>query len=619
MMEHVFYLIYIIQKQPNRTHRPRAQSLHECFLKEVYTRLSSLLIYAIPPSTSLTSTMEAYYKSLQSYGEQLITMDSSTILNESSINIDHQLWLQNIERLFMITEEYIHIVEHEHSPTAHITPFHDFIEHEGVEFLFKLLQSLNYFINDDYQYSLCQEITILILQLIQLLLCGNNQQDDIILSRPTSPIAVTANDNVLDTIDFDFQATIEHLQFDEFVGQIKQLIFLCWAAAAGNIRLQEQILTIKEQVKLDRYTLLQQINGNVFCRNSSKNSTSSDSSINTNNNTNNNNNNIQNTVQFGICVKKDSILPLDSEIAEKIIDIVMFCFEKRPEFIATFLIQPFFADFLLEILISTSSREVRQCALRNIIRLCKIETSACDIRAVIHQILLKARLPLWPSSATTRSANQKLLSQSIEYFDLRCQLTENLTKQMQIILNIDAKQILTNEFNWLSSYTVSTTSNELRTIDNILFIGHLRFIRTLLTCETINKIEFGIDFIRLIIDQFLFPASKRMSCPIVSTNNDNDSLDDSVPEPKCSTSESRLAAYDVLVELVRNCRTNLKIVVDDLINLHHRPILEKQTEWEFMPQVNPRAPCGLVGLYNVYAISYRWWKISKIFSHLTGS
>ncbi|CAF4245328.1 unnamed protein product, partial [Rotaria sordida] len=86
----------------------------------------------------------------------------------------------------------------------------------------------------------------------------------------------------------------------------------------------------------DRHVLLQQINANVFCRNSSKNSTSSDSSINNNTNTNNNNNtsnNIQNTVQFGICVKKDSILPLDSEIAEKIIDIVMYCFEKRPEFI----------------------------------------------------------------------------------------------------------------------------------------------------------------------------------------------------------------------------------------------------------------------------------------------
>ncbi|CAF3967401.1 unnamed protein product, partial [Rotaria sp. Silwood1] len=88
----------------------------------------------------------------------------------------------------------------------------DFIEHEGVEFLFKLLQSLDYFIHDDYQHSLCREITKLILQLIQLLLCGNNQSEEIILSRPNSSIAIITNDNVLDTIDFDFQATVEHLQ-----------------------------------------------------------------------------------------------------------------------------------------------------------------------------------------------------------------------------------------------------------------------------------------------------------------------------------------------------------------------------------------------------------------------
>ncbi|CAF2054268.1 unnamed protein product [Rotaria magnacalcarata] len=878
-----FLLDLYCTKQPNRTCRPTSQSLHECFLKEVYTRLSSLLISADLPLTSSTSTTEQYYKSLKSYGEQLISIDNSITINESSNEIDHQLWLQKIERLFMITEEYIHVVEHENSLNAHITSFHgleyqikiilgelgktncpydivivhsndtldmlrarlglhykvpshdihisiqntrplpqsydhlgpinnaialpannsssstsststnnnnnvlglwlnskylyqvhitpgttvyikilgntynqttkinnseptrlflchksqnidndnltrstpsnmmaenpkvydilyklsylndknihnrirnllrlmpsdirivdlldlvsiraasvstnerrqstenmnsrqinpkqaieyvfnfdecslikilynleilssklsplsnnigikqssklfrqDFIEQAGVEFLFKLLQSLNHFIHDDYQYSLCQEITILVLQLIQLLLCGNNQPEEILSpppppssssSRPTSPVAIAANDSIIDTIDFDFQAKIEHLQFEEFVEQIKQLIFLCWAAAAGNIRLHGHVLSIKEQVKLDRHVLLKQINGNVFCRNNSKNSSSNDSTT----------TNILNTVQYGICVKKGSILPLDSEIAERIIDIVMFCFEKRPEFIATFLIQPFFADFLLEILISTSSREVRQCALRNIIRLCKIETHACDISAIIHQILLKARLPLWPSSATNRSSSQKLLLQSIEYFDLRCQLTENLTKQMQTILNIDAKEILTNEFNWLSSYTASITSSELRTIDNILFVGHLRFIRTLLTCENINKIEFGIDFIRLIIDQFLFPASKRMSQPIVPSNNENDLLDDSAPEPKCSTSESRLAAYDVLVELVRNCRTNLKLVVNDLIHLHHRPILEKQTEWEFMPQVNPRASCGLVGLHNGGATCY---------------
>ncbi len=246
-------------------------------------------------------------------------------------------------------------------------------------------------------------------------------------------------------------------------------------------------------------------------------------------------------------------------------------------FIATFLVQSFFADFFLEILIGTTSREVRQCALRHIIRLCKIETSTYEIHPLIHQILLKARLPLWPSSSSgTRSSIQKLLAQSIEYFDLRCQLTENLTKEKQEILDINAEQLLTEELTWLSTYTVASTSNELRTMDNILFIGHLKFIRTLLTCENIDKNKIGVELIRLLIDQFLFPASKRMS----SSNNENDSIDDLIFEPKCSTSESRLAAYDVLVELVRHCEPNLKIVIEDITNLHHRPVLEKQTEWE---------------------------------------
>lgn len=260
----------------------------------------------------------------------------------------------------------------------------------------------------------------------------------------------------------------------------------------------------------------------------------------------------------------------------------------------------------MEILIGTSSREVRQCALRNINRLCQIDASTCDIRSVIHQILLKARLPLWStSSAGTRGSNQKLLGQSIEYFNLRCQLTENLSQDQQNILQINAKQLLTDELAWLSSYTISSTSEELRAVDNILFLGHLKFIRTLLTCEHIDKNQCGHDLIHLLLEQFLFPASKRTVLSMVSTPiAENDSIDDSAPEPKCSTSESRLAAYDVLVELIRHCPTNLKVVVDELVNLHHRPILEKQTEWEFMPQVSPRASCGFVGLYNGGATCY---------------
>jgi hypothetical protein len=575
-----FLLDLYYLKQPNRTRPLTAQSLYEYFLKEVYTRLSCLL------STNISSIKEEndeFYKSLKLIGEQLIDICHLTNTND----IDYTLWLQKIERLLMIIEEYIHIVEHEHSPTAHITSFHsleyqikiiigelgkincsydiitvhsndtlemlrirlgqfykvsshdihisiqntrplppsydhlglnnnnnnnnntvlsswlnskylyqvhitpgttiyikilastynqiiksinsepirihlnqtslltttirynintnneltrlipsimmaenskvydvlyklsylnnknihkrirnllslmpsdirihdyldfisiravnerrqstencnnnnnnnqinprqaiehvfdinncsfiqllynieilsskilplstnngikqsskifqqDFLKQSGVKFLFQLLNSLNNLINNEYQYSLYQEMIILILQLIQYLVCGENQQDELF----SSSIQIT-NENINDSIDINFQATVEYLEFEEFVEQIKQLIFLCWAAAAGNIKLHGQILTIKEQVKLDRHALLQQINTNIFCRNNSKNSLSNELSIN-------------NSVQFGICVKKDSILPLDSEIAEKIIEIITFCFEKRPEFI----------------------------------------------------------------------------------------------------------------------------------------------------------------------------------------------------------------------------------------------------------------------------------------------
>ncbi|CAF1027234.1 unnamed protein product, partial [Didymodactylos carnosus] len=495
----------------------------------------------------------------------------------------------------------------------------DFIENDGLEFL---LQLLNHFETDqqgddaEYYYKLRQEMTSLILQLVKLVLCGNesgNVSDVIPEEQPTTitttttvataaacpppiappmraSLAVTSPASSSDDImDFDFQPCVEHLQFEEFVSTVTQMIFLAWAAAAGNIRLHAQQCTIKEQVKLDRHIMLKQLN----MTNSRNNSKSSNETS---------NGSEQNIVQSGMCVKKDSISPLDSEIAKKTISIIFHCFEKRPEFVASFLIQPFFADFIIEILIGTPSQDVRQCALHNLTLLCKIEPFTYDIRTMFHQILLKCRLPLWLSSSTgTRGPNQKLLSQCIEYFQLRCRLTEYLTCDVQHSLGINAKTLLTDEINWLGTYTVT---NELRSIDNILFIGHLHFIRTLLTCENINKIEHGRELIRLLIDQFLFPASKSMTTSVTNNGMVIISNDDTVPEPKCSTSESRLAAYDVLVELARHCRENLNIIVDDLIMLHHRPVIEKQNEWEFMPQVNPRASCGLVGLYNGGATCY---------------
>ena len=235
----------------------------------------------------------------------------------------------------------------------------------------------------------------------------------------------------------------------------------------------------------------------------------------------------------------------------------------------------------MEILIGTTSDNVRQSALRHIIRLCKIETSTCDIGSIIHKILIKAQLPLWSLSNTDADgSNTKLLAHSIEYFELRCQLTENLTKEKQDRIGINVNRLLSDEFQCLSTYVVSSTSNELRKIDNTLFLGHLKFLGTLLTCENINNEIIEIPLTNLLIDEFLFPASKYIVSSMKSSNKKKEFNNDSTFEPKCSTSESRLAAYNVLVELVRNSQESLRIVVETLIDLHHRFLPEKQNVWE---------------------------------------
>jgi ubiquitin carboxyl-terminal hydrolase 9/24 len=234
-------------------------------------------------------------------------------------------------------------------------------------------------------------------------------------------------------------------------------------------------------------------------------------------------------------------------------------------------------------LVSAKSRRVRQRTMKNIICLCTNDRNNIDISSMIHQILINAELPFWSSSIVDTCAfDQQLLLQSIEYFELRCYLSENLGEKQQIVLGIDAKTLLQDEFDWLSAYSLTTTNQN--QVNAVLLLGHLKFTRTLLTCENIDKYTFGKTFIDLLVDRLLFPASKHSSCRVTSTTNSfntsNTTHDRYVPEPKCSTRESRLAAYDILVEFVRHCENNLNIIANKLIDFHHRTSIDKLTEWE---------------------------------------
>ena len=57
-------------------------------------------------------------------------------------------------------------------------------------------------------------------------------------------------------------------------------------------------------------------------------------------------------------------------------------------------------------------------------------------------------------------------------------------------LSIDVKQLLEDETDWLQNF-VPTPNVDHSETDNVLIAGHLKLIRTLLTCHGINKREFG--------------------------------------------------------------------------------------------------------------------------------
>lgn len=108
---------------------------------------------------------------------------------------------------------------------------------------------------------------------------------------------------------------------------------------------------------------------------------------------------------------------------------------------------------------------------------------------ICSQILVKAPVPLWIPSCTTRGASQRLLSQCSQYFQLRCRLLSFLSTADQRSLGLVALSMLSDEVAWLSNFSpyTGTSSDEMEQADNALLAGHLNVVRGLLNCDGVSS------------------------------------------------------------------------------------------------------------------------------------
>jgi hypothetical protein len=58
-------------------------------------------------------------------------------------------------------------------------------------------------------------------------------------------------------------------------------------------------------------------------------------------------------------------------------------------------------------------------------------------------------------------------------------------------LQLEIPRMLEDELDWLSAFVPSENA-EAQDIDNLVIAGHLRLIRTLLTCEGVDKKSIGV-------------------------------------------------------------------------------------------------------------------------------
>lgn len=312
----------------------------------------------------------------------------------------------------------------------------------------------------------------------------------------------------------------------------------------------------------------------------------------------------------GVHSRHDPPLNPDTVVAQQALELLVTCLQLRSSHIDRFFSLPSVSEFVVDLLTQPSDPDIRQSAVEQFHTLTTIEspnTRGDDPRHQILKIILKARLPLWAQNTFLRSQGQKIVRNCLQYFELRAKLIQDVVeKNVQDKCGVDPKGMLEDEIGWLSNFEVPTSaeyaeSSSARVLDNTLLTGHLRLIKTLIACPDIDKKKIGSQLITKLLNEFLFPASKLILDSSSQVRSKRIFADF---QPKCSSSDSRSAAFGVLVELCHECTANLQQVSSQLLTMHHYNDLSRSKEFDFKPLVDSRPEHGLVGLKNAGATCY---------------
>lgn len=379
--------------------------------------------------------------------------------------------------------------------------------------------------------------------------------------------------SVIDDVHPSVRVAIETMGRDDFAETIACFMRVAWAAAAGRINLAGGRQRLSSQSSDDE--------------GSSMGGGGSDS---------------ESVKSFRSSVSSGSpseVTNKDVVIVGEALQLLVLCLQLRTQLMGVFYYLPNVNDFIVEVLIGSINSQVRSTALEQLLILSQTPVGEIKLQTPNHfllSVMLNAPLPLWTPTVHVRGKNYRLQRHCSQFFDLLCRLLDYLTVTEQRQMKIDPTKMIDTEIQWLLNFECGTN------LENSfpLLAGHLKLIKTLFTCEGVDKKGLGEKLIKDLLDDFLFPASK-LIFDTRSTPSKETVID---VHPKCVARECQVAAHELLVELATGCAENLVYIVSQLISMHHIGDPGTLKEWEFQPPVAPRAQCGFVGLKNAGATCY---------------
>lgn len=266
--------------------------------------------------------------------------------------------------------------------------------------------------------------------------------------------------------------------------------------------------------------------------------------------------------------RTESSLPeaFDFSICKEALEVLCFSLVLNHKGFETLSLGPNWSNFIISLVLINGSRHIRQIASEQIFYTCTY--CAPDKKPFLFMVELLTE--------TLKNTASKYSANCSEFFQLFCRVLRFGCNCNWSLDTCDA--LLTQEIEWIYSIRDNVKKHGETGVHEDFLEGRLNLTKELMAYLNYDQKSKLNSFIMVLIDDFLFPASKQY----LYYRQKSQLLDSTAAPPVCRNPHTISAACDLLVSLCTSCLPNMKVLVNTLLDLFCFGKLSFLNFWNFL-------------------------------------